>query len=88
MHFTDAEVRVPSKKPPLRFVPEESDLNESNKVELTLRDDVKAFLDGRSDPKKKTPLGTGTHEVEVRQFSGMTIEDLMLWASTMMSALT
>ena len=47
MDFADAETRVPNEKPPLRFAPEESSLKENNKAEFALRDDAKAFLEGR-----------------------------------------
>ena len=87
VNFADAETRVPKEKPPLRFALEESNLSESNKVEFALRDDVKAFLEGRSDPKKKSPSGMGMREVKVYQFSGGTTEDLILWTSSMMKAL-
>ena len=54
MSVSDAELRVPNDKLLLRFVLEESNLSESNEAEFTLRDDVKAFLEGRVDPKRKT----------------------------------
>ena len=54
MNVSNVELRVPNDKLLLRFVLEESNLSESNEAEFTLRDDVKAFLEGRVDPKRKT----------------------------------
>ena len=64
MSVSDVELRVPNDKPPLRFAPEKSNLNESNKVEFSLRDNVKAFLECRADIRKKTPLGNGVHKAK------------------------
>ena len=53
MDFADAQTRVPNEKPPLRFAPEKTNLNETNMMEFALKDDMKAFLDGQENPQKK-----------------------------------
>ena len=50
MEFHEAELRTPNDKPPFRFASEASSLDESKRVEFTLRDDVVAFIAGKRDP--------------------------------------
>ena len=51
--FHETELRVPSDKPPLRLVPEASNLDELVRVEFSSRDDVAGFLAGNETRKRK-----------------------------------
>ena len=87
MDFADTESKIPDAKPPLRFAPEKSNLNESSKAEFALKDDVKAFLEAQRDPSKKTSTSSNTHKIKAHQFSGGAIEDLILWTGDLLNVL-
>ena len=55
VEFHETKLRVPNGKPPFQIVPETSELGESKKVELTLKDNVTAFLTGKLDPEMRAP---------------------------------
>ena len=64
MEFHETELRALSNKSPFLLAPEASNLDESNKAELFLRDDATAFLAGKLDPNEITPLCDGCHKVK------------------------
>ena len=52
-----------------------------------MKDDVKAFLEAQRDPSKKTSTSSSTHKIKAHQFSGGTIEDLIIWTGYLLKAL-
>ena len=87
MEFHETELRTPNDKPPFRFVPEATSLDESKKVEFALRDDVQAFLAGKKNPKLRTPSYDLCHEVKACSFADGSLEDLMQWTMSTMDVL-
>ena len=79
-------MRTPNDKPPFRFVPEATSLDESKRVEFTLRDDAAAFLAGKRDPKKRTPSYDSCHKVKACGFVDGSLEDLTQWTVSTMDA--
>ena len=87
VEFHEIELRASNDKPPFGLAQGTSDLDESKKVKLILKDDVSAFLTGKLDPKKRTPLCYGCHKVESCVLADGALEDLMQWTMPTMSTI-
>ena len=90
MNFSDCEYTTPADKPPIKFAPEESNLNESSKVKFTLRDNAKACCEAKSPgaqdlTSKKKAASKTTHKLSVHEFSAGACEDALLWLADLLN---
>ena len=86
MEFHETELRVPNENPTFRLVSETSNLDESKKVEITLKDGATTFLVGKLDPEMKNLSCDGCHEVKAYVIVDGALQDLTRWTMPEMSA--